>query len=195
MKKLHSLTLSFILIFSMCIPAFAEDAVYHESPRATEGWPIFDSYVDVPAVQSDAAEESSEDVVYYGINQINPEDILRLTPTTVRSAEGTRASYVRLEFPGALAGSVYSDFIEHVITAGSSANLSISVCVWSPEYYDLEIGIYNWTTAQNWYVVRSGGSVYNYSHLFTNLPAGEYSVYIRNRGMSSLTTGYLLYSF
>lgn len=193
MKKLLSLTLSFILIISMCIPAFAEDAAHHESPRVVGT--ISDSYVDVPAAQSDAAKESGEDVVYYGINQIKPEDFLRLTPTTVRSTRGARASYVRLEFPGALAGSVYSDFIEHVIPAGSSVNLSISACVWSPEFYDLEIGIYNWTTAENWYVVRSGGSVYNYSHLFTGLSAGEYSVYIRNRGMSSLTTGYLLYSF
>lgn len=191
MKKLLSLTLSFILIISMCIPAFAEDAAYHESPRVAGT--ISDSYVDVPAAQSDAAEESDEDVVYYGMNQIKPEDFLRLTPATVNRVG--EADSVRLEFSDALAGSVYSDFMEHAVSAGSSVNLSISACVWSPEFYDLEIGIYNWTTAENWYVVRSGGSVYNYSHLFTGLSAGEYSVYIRNRGMSSLTTGYLLYSF
>lgn len=193
MKKLLSLTLSFILIISTCIPAFAEDAAHHESPRVVGT--ISDSYVDVPAAQSDAAKESGEDVVYYGINQIKPEDFLRLTPTTVRSTRGARASYVRLEFPGALAGSVYSDFIEHVIPAGSSVNLSISACVWSPEFYDLEIGIYNQTTGENWYVVKSGGSMMDFSQCFTDLSDGTYSVYLRNRGMSSLTTGYLLYRF
>lgn len=195
MKKMLSMTLSFILFFSVCIPALAEDTVYHESPQATGGGTTSNSYVDVPAVQSGGVEAFGEDVVYYGINQIKPEDFLRLTPTTVPSSESRSANYVRLEFPGALAGSVYSDFIEHVITAGSSANLYVNVCVWSPEHYSLEIGIYNWTTAENWFVVRSGGSVTNYSKLFTNLSAGEYSVYIRNRGASSLTTGYMLYRF
>lgn len=57
----------------------------------------------------------------------------------------------------------------------------------------MEIGIYNWTTAENWYVVKSGGQAMNDFITFTNLTAGSYSVYIRNRGTSSLTTGYLLY--
>lgn len=191
MKKLLSLTLSFILIISMCIPAFAEDTAYHESPRAAGT--ISDSYVDVPAAQSDAAEESDEDVVYYGMNQIKPEDFLRLTPATVSKAE--EADSVRLEFSDALAGSVYSDFMEHAVSAGSSVDLSISACVWSPEFYDLEIGIYNQTTGENWYVVKSGGSMMDFSQCFTDLSDGTYSVYLRNRGMSSLTTGYLLYRF
>lgn len=191
MKKLLSLTLSFILIISMCIPAFAEDAAHHESPRVVGT--ISDSYVDVPAAQSDAAKESGEDVVYYGINQIKPEDFLRLTPATVSKAG--EADSVRLEFSDALAGSVYSDFMEHAVSAGSSVNLSISACVWSPEFYDLEIGIYNQTTGENWYVVKSGGSMMDFSQCFTDLSDGTYSVYLRNRGMSSLTTGYLLYRF
>lgn len=191
MKKLLSLTLSFILIISTCIPAFAEDTAYHESPRAAGT--ISDSYVDVPAAQSDAAEESDEDVVYYGMNQIKPEDFLRLTPATVSKVG--EADSVRLEFSDALAGSVYSDFMEHAVSAGSSVNLSISACVWSPEFYDLEIGIYNQTTGENWYVVKSGGSMMDFSQCFTDLSDGTYSVYLRNRGMSSLTTGYLLYRF
>ncbi len=191
MKKLLSLTLSFILIISTCIPAFAEDTAYHESPRAAGT--ISDSYVDVPAAQSDAAEESDEDVVYYGMNQINPEDFLRLTPATVNRVG--EADSVRLEFSDALAGSVYSDFMEHAVSAGSSVDLSISACVWSPEFYDLEIGIYNRTTGENWYVVKSGGSMMDFSQRFTDLSDGTYSVYLRNRGMSSLTTGYLLYRF
>lgn len=191
MKKLLSLTLSFILIISTCIPAFAEDTAYHESPRAAGT--ISDSYVDVPAAQSDAAEESDEDVVYYGMNQINPEDFLRLTPATVNRVG--EADSVRLEFSDALAGSVYSDFMEHAVSAGSSVDLSISVCVWSPEFYDLEIGIYNRTTGENWYVVKSGGSMMDFSQRFTDLSDGTYSVYLRNRGISSLTTGYLLYRF
>lgn len=191
MKKLLSLTLSFILIISTCIPAFAEDTAYHESPRAAGT--ISDSYVDVPAAQSDAAEESDEDVVYYGMNQIKPEDFLRLTPATVNRVG--EADSVRLEFSDALAGSVYSDFMEHAVSAGSSVSLSISACVWSPEFYDLEIGIYNQTTGENWYVVKSGGSMMDFSQCFTDLSDGTYSVYLRNRGMSSLTTGYLLYRF
>ena len=153
--------------------------------------------VDVPD-QSVATASDIEDTVHYGINQLNPDDFLPLTPTPVNvasdeTARNTRASYVRLEFPGAVAGSVYSDFVEHVISGGSSATLNVNICVWAPESNTLEIGIYNWTTAENWYVLKTGGSLSNYAHTFRNLTAGTYSVYIRNHGPNSLTTGYLLY--
>lgn len=161
MKKLFSFALALVLMFSMCIPAFAAEA------------------------------SIDENTVYYGINELKPEDFIRVAPATVEKA---RASYIRFEFPGAVSNGVYSDFVENVITAGSSATLTVDTCVWAPESNNLEIGIYNWTTAENWYVVRSGGKVSNYSKIFSGLTAGTYSVYVRNRGTTSLTTGYLLYN-
>lgn len=160
MKKLFSFMLAFVLMFSMCIPAFAVEA------------------------------STDENTVYYGIKELNPEDFIRVAPATVEKA---RASYTRFEFPGAVSDNVYSDFVEYVITAESSAALTVDTCVWAPESNNLEIGIYNWTTAENWYVVRSGGQVSDYSKTFSGLTAGTYCVYVRNCGTTSLTTGYLLY--
>lgn len=112
--------------FSVFIPALANDTTHYESPQAKDGGIIPNSFADIPAAQSDAAEESDEDVVYYGMNQIKPEDFYRLTPATVKSPGKAGTDYARLEFPDAPAGSVYSDFIEQVITA--CRFLSQSVC-------------------------------------------------------------------
>ena len=35
--------------------------------------------------------------------------------------------------------------------------------------------------------------VVDYSKTFSNLTAGRYSVYVRNKGTTALTTGYILY--
>ena len=145
----------------------------------------------IPASAIENVEAVADDnVVHYGINELNPDDFIYIAPATVQRA---RTSYMRFECPGAVYNSVYSDFIENVITARASAILNVNTCVWAPESNNLEIGIYNWTTAENWYVVKSGGQVMNDFITFTNLTVGSYSVYIRNRGTSSLTTGYLLY--
>lgn len=202
MKKAICMVLCFILALTLPFAASAysntEDPVHYSNGTIdSENIHVLRSTVveDNPAQKA----SSEEDIVYYGINQFNAEDFLPLTSALLRNVNGadgtaSSASYIRLEFPGALPNNVYSDFVEYVITAGSSATLKINVAVWAPESYNLEIGIYNWTTAENWYVTKSGGSVSNFTKEFTNLTAGNYSVYIRNCGASSLTTGYMQYN-
>ena len=195
MKKLFSFALALVLMLSMCIPAFAaevstdENTVHYGKSEISAVNQVPYAIVEIP--DENTAVAADEDIVYYGINELNPEEFIRVDSATVEKA---RASYTRFEFPGAVSNSVYSDFVENVITAGSSATLTVNTCVWAPESNNLEIGIYNWTTGENWYVVRSGGQVSNYSRTFSSLTAGTYSVYVRNRGTSSLTTGYLLYN-
>lgn len=195
MKKLFSFALALMMLFALCVPAFAaslpneEDTVYYGNSDAPDVCQIPYAIVDVPDEAKAVAAE--EDTVYYGINQLNPEDFIRVSPATVGTA---RSSYIRLEFGGTMYDNLCSDFIENVIKAGATASLKVDTCVWAPETNDLEIGIYNWSTAENWYVVKSGGKVSNYSKKFTNLTAGTYSVYILNRGKNTLTTGYMLYT-
>ena len=194
-KKLFAAALVIVLALSMCIFAFAaetpanEDTVYYAKSEISGMNRASSAIVDIP--EDKIAVTGEEDTVYYGINELKPEDFIRVESAAVERA---RASYTRFEFPGAVSGSVYSDFNENVITAGATASLYVNTCVWSPESNDLEIGIYNWTTGENWYVVRAGGQVNNYRKIFYNLSAGTYSVYIRNRGTNALTTGYLLYN-
>lgn len=135
----------------------------------------------------------TEYTVLHDVTEWNPEDLTRLTSTTVNEPSGIGTG-IRLEFPSAKSSSVYSDSIENELTSGSSATLTINTCVWAPESNDLEIGIYNWTAGENWYVVASDGQVIDQTFTFTNLPAGSYSVYVRNCGNVELSTGYLLYS-
>lgn len=193
MKKTICTVLCFILVLTL---PFATSAYSNtEDPVHYSNGTINTVVEDKPAQEV----PSEEDTVYYGINQFKEEDFLPLTSAplhNVNGADGTasRASYIRLEFPGALANNVYTDFVEYTIPAGSSATLDINIAIWAPESYDLEIGIYNWETDENWYAVKFGGSISNYTKKFTNLTAGNYSVYIRNLGASSLTTGYMQYN-
>lgn len=195
MKKISVFVLTIVLVLSMCISASAtvassdEDAVYYGKAELSDVNQA--SYTVVEISDENTAMVADEDTVYYGINELNPEDFILVSPETMSNA---RASYIRLEFPNALSGSIYSDFIENIIKDGASATLKVDTCVWAPESYDLEIGIYNWSTAENWYVVKEGGKIIDYSKTFSNLTAGMYSVYVLNRGGSSLTTGYLLYN-
>lgn len=196
MKKLLAFSLAVILTFSMFTPVFAmgistdADTEYCGKLDVSGVTALPYTVVDISDLNT-ARARNAEDVEYFGVNELNPEEFIRLTPTMVETG---RRSGIRLEFPGALPNSVYSDFIENVMTEGSSATLAIDTCVWAPEYYQLEVGIYNWTDATNRYVLLYGGHESGYRHVFSGLSEGSYSVYIRNRGASSLTTGYLLYN-
>ncbi len=196
MKKLLAFSLAVILTFSMFTPVFATgistdaDAEYCGQLDISGVTALPYTIVDLQALRAER-EKNADAVVYCGVNELNPEEFIRLTPTMVDTG---RSSGTRLEFPGALPNSVYSDFHEKVMTQGSSATLSIEACTWAPEYYQLEIGIYNWEDGTNRYVLLYGGLVSGTSYLFTELSAGRYSVYIRNRGAGPLSSGYLLYN-
>lgn len=196
MKKIFAFSLTVLLTFSMVTFAFAAeistdaDTEYRGKLDVSGVTALPSTVVDLDALRAER-EKNVDAVVYSGVNELNPEEFIRLTPTTVDTG---RISGTRLEFPGAEPNSVYSDFYEKVITQGSSATLSIEQCVWAPEYYQLEVGIYNWEDATNYYVLLSGGGVSGTRYSFTGLSAGRYSVYIRNRGAGPLSTGYLLYN-
>ena len=139
----------------------------------------------------------SGDIVYYGKDLIDPDEIILLPSSIITVSDNAdsrtaRSTYTRIEFPGTKPNAIYSDFSYHPVSAGASVTMTINTCVWAPEHYDLEIGIYNWTDATNRWSLESGGSA-SFEKTFTNLTAGEYSIYIRNRGSSALTTGYLKY--
>lgn len=166
MKKFVSLLLVFVMISLMSIPVYAAETNAVEVAGGEKG------------------------AVYYGINEIKPEDIVRIGTGAVPQ---NRNGGIPFDFAGAIPNSVYSNFVEVYYSAGSTAVLEIDVCTWSPEYNNLEVGIYNWTTAENWYTTWPDGQIENEWIYFYNLSAGRYSVYIRNVGSSSLQTGYLLY--
>ena len=193
-KKVLAFSLVLALILSMSIPVFAseifgsEDTVYYGESEISSLTQVPSNRVEIP--DESIAITAEEDIVYYGVNELKPEDFIRVTPNSVNVA---RASYLSYDFAGAVSNSVYSDFVEHTVAAGSSVTLTVDICVWSPESNNLEIGIYNWTTGENWRVVRSGGQVVDYVKTFTDLSAGKYSAYIRNLGSTTLTTGYMLY--
>lgn len=184
MKKLFPIAIVLAGILALCIPVVAaslpegEDVVYYRKEGSSQVWQTTGEVVELSG--------ETEETVQYGIDQLAPEDFLCLPTATVEKNS-------RLEFSNALPGDPCSDFLKIEIKDGE-ATLKIDTCVWAPETNDLEIGIYNWSTAENWYVLKSGGKVSNYSKNFVNLTAGTYSVYILNRGKNTLTTGYMLYT-
>lgn len=85
----------------------------------------------IPASAIENVEAVADDnVVHYGINELNPDDFIYIAPQ--RCKELAQVICV-LNFLGAVYNSVYSDFIENVITAGASAILNVNTCVWAPE--------------------------------------------------------------
>ena len=116
MKKLFAFALAFVMMFSMCIPALVakastdENTVYYGKSEISAVNQVPYAIVEIPDENTVMA--ADEDIVYYGINELNPEDFIRVDPVTVAKA---RASYTRFEFPGALSNSIYSDFVENVI--------------------------------------------------------------------------------
>ena len=194
LKKVLAFSLVLALILSVSIPVFAteisgnEDTVYYGESEISTLNQVPYNRVEIP--DESIAITAEEDVVYYGINELNPEEFIRVTPNTLDVA---RAGYLSYDFAGAVSNSVYSDFIEHTVAEGSSVTLTVDICVWEPISNDLEIGIYNWTTGENWRVIRSGGQVVDYAKTFTGLSAGKYSAYVRNLGPTTLSTGYILY--
>lgn len=191
MKKLLALTLVVVLMFSLFIPAnAAEETAVEVNAGEKEIADMNTVYYREPEVSDDGTADKEEGVVYYGINELNPDDFVKATPHTVNQ---DRRAYLAYDFQGAIPGSVYSDFIEHVVYAGSDVELEVNLCVWSPEWFELEVGIYNWATGENWYQVRTGGQIVSNSLFFPNVSAGRYSAYIRNNGPNKLYTGYILY--
>lgn len=164
MKKLSCMLLALILILTTAVPAFA----YTNS--------------------SDA--DGDGEVMHYGIHQINPEDFIEASPIATVSA---RSGTLSFSFAGANKDEVYTDFVEFYFSSGSTATLHVTACTWMPENYPLEIGIYNWSTAENWYYTKYNGN-YNGYLFFSGLTSGQYSVYVRNKGTSTIQSGYISYS-
>jgi len=191
-KKLFAFSFAIILAFSTCILVFAteENTEYCEQSDASGVIALPYTVLDLDALRAER-EKNAEDVEYSGVNELNPEEFIRLTPTMVDTG---LISGTRLEFPGAAPDSVHSDFEENAVTEEGSLTLEIESCTWALEFYQLEIGVYNWEDGTNRYVLLYGGFVSDYSHVFTGLSAGRYSVYIRNRGAEPLSSGYLLYN-
>lgn len=197
MKKILCVLLLLVLAISITIPVSAaivsekEDPVHYgiNEIKSEEIQRGVSRVVNIP-------EDADDDVVHYGINEIQPEDIIKLTPTPVdvETKQGLRESYVALNFANTKPNAICSDMIEHIVQEGDSLTLKIKACTWSPEQHSLEIGIYNWSTAENWYVTKTGGAVTDWSNTFRNLTAGNYSVYIRNCGSGTLISGYMQYN-
>lgn len=187
MKKLLSALLVLTLLFSTLIPTIAS-AKCEEYITARND--LSDELTTNNPDDFEIIETEDGTVIHHG--KISPEDIVRITSTALYDARGR--SSIRFEFPGLETNAIASDFADNVINEGESATLSVNTCVWAPEYNDLDIGIYNWTTAYYWSVTHTGGEALNCSHTFSNLTAGTYSVFVRNLGQHTLTTGYITYN-
>lgn len=144
----------------------------------------------VPAFACSSSPKANDDVLHYGINELNPEDFIAAPPIVTSHAQ---SGYISFLFDGCRQEEVYSDFVEFYFSAGSSATLDVNVCTWKPEGNPIEIGVYNWSTGQNWYYIKRDGKFSGYL-FFNNLPSGRYSAYVRNKGSNTLQSGYISYS-
>lgn len=185
MKQLVAFVLAFLLMFTMCVPSFAAEYEVRTSNLSINADGLKATSGGGPDTLLDTAE------IHYGINELDPTSFVRVESNEVKTGRSADLSF---DFAGCSPNAIYSDMVEYIIADNSSATLQVKSCIWAPEYFKIEIGIYNWTTAENRYVECTGGSV-NGNITFNNLTAGNYSVYIRNCGTYTLTSGYIRYKF
>ena len=121
-------------------------------------------------------------------------DVAELPTTYARSSNDSMPyAALRIEFAGATYNELILTNQDIVVGTNDTATLTIERCVWAPESNDLYVGFWNAQTNVAYFRTLTDGD-FSGTFTFTTLPAGIYRVYIRNKGASTLTTGYMRYT-
>lgn len=185
----------FVLIAGLTLSACSQKGSPMDSTIPTQATLDLEQVQVVPHETFKVPEQNSEDdVVHYGVNRFNVEDMVSIS-SDILDIEGAEDNgYIVLDFSGSEKNHIYTDSLAYSISAGESAVLSISVAAWKPELKKVEIGIVNRTTGESWYLERSFGNILDYTCTFPDLTAGTYNLYLRSLEASQLEYGYMRYS-
>lgn len=190
MKKILSLTLALLMVLAIPCTASATEA---PSELIIESFSL-DEIVKAPSILIEDDElvatvsaEGQEMI----IESFSLEEITQAPSLAVY--DGSTFAYRQFSFDGCTYNAIWSDMVEYTMSEGETGVLDITTCIWTPTTNTLYIGFYNVDTATGYAYSFTGGSA-NGTYSWSNLPAGQYIVYVRNMSSRTITDGTMRYN-
>ena len=190
MKKILSLTLALLMVLAIPCTASATEA---PSELIIESFSL-DEVIKAPSVTIEdnelAATASAGDQEMI-IESFSLEEITQAPSLAVY--DGATLAFNQFTFDGCTYNAIWSDMVEYTMSEGETGVLEISTCIWTPATNTLYIGFYNVETATGYAYSFTGGSASG-TYRWSNLPAGQYIVYVRNMSSRTITDGTMRYN-
>ena len=190
MKKILSLTLALLMVLAIPCAALATEA---PSELIIESFSL-DEIVKAPSIiieEDELAATASAGDQEMIIESFSLEEITQAPSLTVY--DGSTLAFNQFTFDGCTYNAIWSDMIEYTMSEGETGVLEISTCIWTPATNTLYIGFYNVDTATGYAYSFAGGSASG-TYRWSNLPAGQYIVYVRNMSSRTITDGTMRYN-
>lgn len=190
MKKILSLTLALLMVLTIPCTASATGV---PSEMIIESFSL-DEIVRAPSVTIEDNELAA--TVSVGAQEMIVENFALEEITQAPSIavyDGSTFAYSQFSFDGCTYNAIWSDMNEYTMAEGETGVLEISTCIWTPTTNTLYIGFYNVDTAKGYAYSFTGGDVSG-TYTYSNLPAGQYIVYVRNMSSRTITDGTMRYN-
>lgn len=190
MKKILSLTLALLMVLAIPCTASATEA---PSELIIESFSL-DEVIKAPSVTIEddelvaTASVGDQEMI---IESFTLEEVTQAPSLTVY--DGSTLAFNQFTFDGCTYNAIWSDMIEYTMSEGETGVLEISTCIWMPTTNTLYIGFYNVDTAKGYAYAFTGGSASG-TYSWSNLPAGQYIVYVRNMSSRTITDGTMRYN-
>lgn len=190
MKKILSLTLALLMVLAIPCTASATEA---PSELIIESFSL-DEVIKAPSITI-ADDELVATVSAEGqemiIESFPLEEITQAPSLAVY--DGSTFAFNQFSFDGCTYNAIWSDMIEYTMSEGETGVLEITTCIWTPTTNTLYIGFYNVDTAKGYAYSFTGGDVSG-TYTYSDLPAGQYIVYVRNMSSKTITDGTMRYN-
>lgn len=190
MKKILSLTLALLMVLAIPCTASATEA---PSELIIESFSL-DEVIKAPSitiaddelVATVSAEEQEMIIESFPLEAITQAPSLAVY-------DGSTFAFNQFSFDGCTYNAIWSDMIEYTMSEGETGVLDITTCIWTPTTNTIYIGFYNVDTAKGYAYSFTGGSASG-TYSWSNLPAGQYIVYVRNMSSRTITDGTMRYN-
>lgn len=167
-----------------------QEAEKTELEIITESFPLEE------VVQAPASTYEGENVPFNNdemiIENFYAEEITYVTYTTEPASDSADA-FDQIQFDGYGSNSVLSDGQKYTVSAETMLTLDIVKCIWTPEETMIHFGFYNPETNTGYAYAQVGGNVSGELE-FSELPAGEYIVYVKIEGNETISDGTMRYN-
>lgn len=190
MKKILSLTLALLMVLAIPCTASATEA---PSELIIESFSL-DEVIKAPSITIEddelvaTASAGDQELI---IESFPLEEITQAPSLAVY--DGATLAFNQFTFDGCTYNAIWSDMVEYTMSEGETGILEISTCIWTPTTNTLYIGFYNVDTATGYAYSFTGGSASG-TYSWSNLPAGQYIVYVRNISSRTITDGTMRYN-
>lgn len=174
MRKYLSMVLAFMLVLSTCPSAYASEFSANEAAVL----PTCSEEMIIEQIEGDALPF--------------PSTFAPISPVDFSTNGIQRTPFVEFEFECAPDTRDYYSEV-YYLTGTEDITININACTWSPAITDLAIGLHRGTNTL-YYHVYTGGAIVNKTLTFSNLPRGEYMLFVKNPSTKFYVSGLLRFN-